>query len=47
MVAKTRCVQAARPTEGEISMGEGKASFGGAGGMCKGRVARQMGQGCG
>ena len=27
MVAKTRCVQAARPTEGEISMGEGKGKL--------------------
>ena len=47
IIAKAHCAQAARPTEGQVTMGEGKAGFGGAGGMCKGRVARQMGQGSG
>lgn len=47
IVAWTHCVQAARPTKGEIPMGEGKASFGRAGGVCQGGVAMQVGHGCG
>lgn len=41
------CMQAAGPTKEESSMGEGKASFGRAGGVCQDRVAKQVGHGCG
>lgn len=43
----TNPLQATRPTNGEISMGKGKASFGRAGGVCQGRVAKQVEHGCG